>query len=387
MSERYSKLFSLPENLYSVGAPVVIMAGALLKDNQTGKVLVQLKITNISNNVIKSIIVSISQLDIIGKPQGETIKYQYLDLNIERDVSFGQKVPIVLPDITTRAFSVSVSEVIFADNTVWKNSLDGNWKALKHSDSIEHICHGDIELIKQFRLQYGASSHVLFTRDRDLWRCTCGALNHVEEVNCHICGNNASDLEKPIDIPALKIASDERVNLEKRKKRKRIFTAIIGIIIVFMVLIACTIAFRDTIMKTTQRNNNVDTLMTREEYISEVNRICNEIIIISSKYEYNINSSDATQVLEATKSMIVEIRPLYVDLGELKAPAEFEEQQSKIKDGCDASVEVLDLSVQLMEMEDADQSQEDIQSISERIAELSPKLSDLNTVLSEVRAA
>lgn len=37
MSERYSKLFSLPENLYTTGAPVVIAAGALLKDNQSGK--------------------------------------------------------------------------------------------------------------------------------------------------------------------------------------------------------------------------------------------------------------------------------------------------------------------------------------------------------------
>ena len=43
MSERYSKLSALPENLYSTGAPVIIAAGALLKDNQTGKVLAQLK--------------------------------------------------------------------------------------------------------------------------------------------------------------------------------------------------------------------------------------------------------------------------------------------------------------------------------------------------------
>jgi len=37
MSERYSKLFAFPENLYAAGSPVVIAAGALLKDNQTGK--------------------------------------------------------------------------------------------------------------------------------------------------------------------------------------------------------------------------------------------------------------------------------------------------------------------------------------------------------------
>ena len=39
MAERYTRLYTLPENLYTEGAPLVIAAGALLKDNQTGKVL------------------------------------------------------------------------------------------------------------------------------------------------------------------------------------------------------------------------------------------------------------------------------------------------------------------------------------------------------------
>ena len=47
MEERYTRLFSLPENLYSAGAPVMIAAGALLKDNQTGKVLAQLKLCSL----------------------------------------------------------------------------------------------------------------------------------------------------------------------------------------------------------------------------------------------------------------------------------------------------------------------------------------------------
>lgn len=38
MSERYSRLFALSAPIYAVGAPVVITAGALLKDNQTGNV-------------------------------------------------------------------------------------------------------------------------------------------------------------------------------------------------------------------------------------------------------------------------------------------------------------------------------------------------------------
>ena len=60
MSERYSRLFSLPTNLYAIGSPAIIVAGALLKDNQTGKVLAQLKIQNITTNPIKAVTVATS---------------------------------------------------------------------------------------------------------------------------------------------------------------------------------------------------------------------------------------------------------------------------------------------------------------------------------------
>ena len=67
MSERYAKLSSLPKNLYAEGAPVIVSAGNLLKDNQTGKVLAQLKIKNISAKTVKAAKVRIHALDTTGK--------------------------------------------------------------------------------------------------------------------------------------------------------------------------------------------------------------------------------------------------------------------------------------------------------------------------------
>lgn len=49
MNERFTSLFRIPDNLYSTGSPVIIIAGALLKDNQTGHMLTQIKIKNISD--------------------------------------------------------------------------------------------------------------------------------------------------------------------------------------------------------------------------------------------------------------------------------------------------------------------------------------------------
>ena len=102
MSDRYSKLFALSENLYSVGAPVVIAAGALQKDNQTGKVFAQLKIRNIQDKVIKAATVKITPFDTVGKPLGGTVDYQYLDLSAKRDTDFGQKTPVMLKEAADR---------------------------------------------------------------------------------------------------------------------------------------------------------------------------------------------------------------------------------------------------------------------------------------------
>ena len=81
MGERYSRLFSLPENLYMEGAPVIIAAGALLKDNQTGKVLAQLKIRNIQDKEINAATVNVLPLDTAGRTLGGAVAYQYLDIS------------------------------------------------------------------------------------------------------------------------------------------------------------------------------------------------------------------------------------------------------------------------------------------------------------------
>lgn len=85
MSERYTRLFSLPENLGQDGCPVLISAGALLKDNNTGKLLVQLKLRNISEQVIKSVKVKINAYDTAEISLDGIEAFSYLDLAVERD--------------------------------------------------------------------------------------------------------------------------------------------------------------------------------------------------------------------------------------------------------------------------------------------------------------
>ena len=215
MSERYSKLFALSENLYSAGAPVVIAAGALQKDNQTGKVFAQLKIRNIQDKAIKAVTVKITPFDTVGKPLGGVVDYQYLDLAAAgRDTDFGQKTPVMLKEAATRSFAVSVSEVIFSDNSIWTAS-DEAWEPLSAPVTPEKEF-TDVELAKQYRVKYGADCKCVFKKEKDLWRCACGAVNHDSEKNCHSCQREAAALAA-LNVEELKADRDKRLAAEQKK--------------------------------------------------------------------------------------------------------------------------------------------------------------------------
>ena len=216
MSERYSKLFSMPENLYTEGSPVIIAAGALLKDNQTGRIIAQLKLCSISPKTIKAATVSIFPLNTMGKPLGEAIRYEYLDLNSARDTDFGSKSAIPMPDITTRSFSAAVVEVIFTDNSVW-NVNDATWEALKKPEALTSRL--DNEMVKQFRIEYGSEAKSFFLVQKDLWQCVCGAVNRREEKACHLCRKAICDL-RDIDLDALEAVKERRLIREREQAEK-----------------------------------------------------------------------------------------------------------------------------------------------------------------------
>lgn len=210
MNERYTRLFSLANDLYAEGSPAVISAGALLKDNQTGRALVQLKIKNIDGKAIKAAKVSIQPLDTVGAKLGEEVGYTYLDLSVPRDGEFGQKTLIPLSDKESRGFEVRITEVIFSDNTAWKENGDV-WVSLPVPASIDTI--GDAELVKQYRITYGEDSTVCPMEVKDLWYCACGAINHQGE-KCHKCSNSLSAFQA-MKIEHLEAEKEKRLNQEK----------------------------------------------------------------------------------------------------------------------------------------------------------------------------
>lgn len=218
MTERYSKIFTLSENLYATGSPVVIEAGALQKDNKTGSVFAQIKMKNITAQTIKVVKAKLTLFDVAGNILTDGVEQQYLDLKVARDESFGSKTAIKLKEATARSFTVNIVEVVFEDGSMWSGTASP-WEILSEPISLINYFN-DEELVKQYELKYGSPCHTMLLEEKDLWHCTCGALNKDNEVKCHECGKEFKAL-KELNLDALNLEKEMRLEAERIAAKKR----------------------------------------------------------------------------------------------------------------------------------------------------------------------
>ena len=220
MAERYTRLFSLDENLYCEGAPVIVRAGALLKDNQTGNVLAQIKFQNISKKPshIKALRVAVTPMDVRGQTLGEPIEFDYLDLSVPRDGEFGQKTPIPLPDRNARGFSVAIVYAVFDDNTEMMPQ-SGEYQPIPRQRTLAGALQ-DNDIATEYARKFGVQCPMSVTEFADLWLCSCGAVNHSSETNCHSCKNDFMQLTT-VDYEQLKREFQDRMAKEAAERREQ----------------------------------------------------------------------------------------------------------------------------------------------------------------------
>lgn len=211
MAERYTRLYTLPENLYTEGAPLVIAAGALLKDNQTGKVLAQLKYRSISSRPIRAIKVLITGYD-MAKAVVCREEHQYLDLEIGRDEYWGSKEAVYLPDRSVRSYSAAVLAVYYADGGSYVSDSQ-RWEPLQEQAGLDTKL-WDKELAKQYRIDTTPKSAFVPMRQKDLWLCACGEINRDGE-RCHVCSQELDTLIAKLDVDRLREEKTERLRREE----------------------------------------------------------------------------------------------------------------------------------------------------------------------------
>lgn len=167
MSERYTRIYAISENLYTEDSPVVIMARALLKDNTTGETVAQLKFKNISGKTIKALKISIRAFDTFGTEIEGVSEHQYLDLSATQGTEFGHKTPVALPDPVIRSFECECTQIIFLDDTKWEPST-AKWHPLSEPKLLSQKSYSRPER-RNFNILQKAK-HIL-TNHSNLWLC------------------------------------------------------------------------------------------------------------------------------------------------------------------------------------------------------------------------
>lgn len=216
MSSRYTILTSLQGSLYAEGAPVIISAGNLLKDDSTGNVLAQLKIKNTTSKTIRAAAVLIRGWDTFRETVDDVLRYDYIDLSVKPGGEFGQKTSIELPSKLTRNFTAEVEKVLFSDGSIWE-SRGVAWEPLPEPVSLSDYL-GDRELLKQYGLRVGSGCKFRPQEHKDLWLCSCGAWN--KEQPCYVCGKDKA-VQFALSIDELKAEKDARLQREKEEREKK----------------------------------------------------------------------------------------------------------------------------------------------------------------------
>ena len=193
MGAGYSRVFSLSENLYAQGSPIVIKAGALLKENESGSLVAQLKLYNLSSKTVKFVRVEITLLDSVGRLLDSPVLFDYLDVSAARGEDFGSQTPINIASNTARSYTVKVVEVGFIDNTVWCDNQN-KWEQLPPQKLLTSVYSND-EAIMGYKELFGQRAEMVFCEHKDLWFCTCGAINRNDELTCCKCSASRTALQ------------------------------------------------------------------------------------------------------------------------------------------------------------------------------------------------
>lgn len=216
MADRFEQLYKLPDNLYAEGSPIIISAGALLKDTVSGKIIAQFKFHSVTSSIIKALKLSLSAYDVSGAEIQGVEDYQYLDLSVRNGVEFGSNKAIVMPDPVTRSFAISKISVVMSDGTV--ADISAPFSALPKKVRLQSELN-NTELVKQYKIATNSSALYVPQESNHLWMCACGEWNSADRcTKCHLQKNVAFS---SYDVVLLTEAMNIRLNKEKKEKEEQ----------------------------------------------------------------------------------------------------------------------------------------------------------------------
>ena len=217
MDSRYERIYTIG-GFYSKGCPVIIVAGAILKDKLQGKVLLQLKFRNIAEESVISCKIRVYAFEIDGTPLPGIDSFSYLDICIPQGQEFGSQVPIYLPDEATRKVGVSFISVTYETYT-W-NSPEGDVSVIPQQNKLLSIM--SEELCHTYSLETGIQDSIYQPIVIDeLFLCTCGTVNLEKSGKCYRCNKSIDLILSKFNSDFLSVKTNERKQKEETERKQR----------------------------------------------------------------------------------------------------------------------------------------------------------------------
>jgi len=225
--ERIRWIFN--EQFPSSEIPVMLLRGTVLKDNTTGKKLLQLKFINTGEKEIKSVYATVSFIDDAGDmlADGSAIQAEYLDISCKRNGTFGQKRLLELGGVEVAHVRVAVNKIVFSDSSVWRAGQETEPSKPAKVTLLKNVL--PPELQNEVSEDTVCKPEVLGS---GLWRCTCGCLV-ADGDSCSNCqrtftraqeDTSIDKLEQQLQKKAAGLKQRESDSTAKKEKSKKYVT-------------------------------------------------------------------------------------------------------------------------------------------------------------------
>jgi len=207
--------------------PVDLVNISIISDKVDNRTQCSIRFLNLSSKIISSIKISILSYDSFGAPvEKDNIGYAVIQDLSTKPKTYCNSI-ISLSNQLTRKVDISISKILFDDNTVWEKGDQEPEKVAinKITNSVE---------IRDIKRVAGDDAICYPEQRENTWICVCGRINRLDE-NCIRCGRNKEEvfekynkvnIEDKIDSLIKSIRENERLTREKEELEKQEFEQI-----------------------------------------------------------------------------------------------------------------------------------------------------------------
>lgn len=199
--------------------PIEIQKIAITKDNREDKLLLQVKMCNITNKKIKAVYLTGETFDDSFDKIGE-VECIYQDLDVNEEQTFGDEEPVVLNDKTIRNVELKINKIVYEDGSIFRGDLEEEPLLFPQDSNIEdEELFEEYKRINQNKSQYEVKNYP--TQTEEYWKCCCGRVNHNDIDVCTRCERDRDYIYKSANHDFLvtsKNAYEEEVKIEEEKR-------------------------------------------------------------------------------------------------------------------------------------------------------------------------